>query len=298
MTEEQKAEKGTVNPAGLQNLGNTCYMNATIECLRHMPELREAFNRIYPTGPAQNFTVALRETFNAVDRYSTTLHDKLHYSCRSTQPLPPIEFVVLLRSMFPQFAQTSQRGGYMQQDAEEFYTILIQTLSNGLQSPSSEAQSGLSNMITFEVEDTLTCTECSNEPSSTRRERVNKLVCNIEGGSGGSSSTSTGVNHLHEGLNLSLNGMIEKHSEVLGRNALWRKQQKISQLPRYLCIQFMRFFWKATPESMDHSGVKCKILRPVTYPEVFMFLSSFLSFSLRCLIFMSIARNRFKTFFE
>lgn len=168
--------------------------------------------------------------------------------------------------MFPQFGQTSQRGGFMQQDAEEFYTILIQTLSNGLQPPNS-SQSGMSNLITFEVEDTLTCTECSDEPPTTRRERVNKLVCNIEGVTGGS-STSTGVNHLHEGLNLSLNGTIEKNSEVLGRNALWRKQQKIAQLPRYLCIQFMRFFWKATPESMDHSGVKCKILRPVTYPEV------------------------------
>lgn len=26
----------------------------------------------------------------------------------------------------------------------------------------------------------------------------------------------------------------------------------------------MRFFWKATPDSMDHQGVKCKIMRPVS----------------------------------
>lgn len=41
LNEEEKAVKGAVNPAGLQNLGNTCYMNSTIECIRHMPELRE-----------------------------------------------------------------------------------------------------------------------------------------------------------------------------------------------------------------------------------------------------------------
>lgn len=30
----------------------------------------------------------------------------------------------------------------------------------------------------------------------------------------------------------------------------------------------MRFFWKATPDSRDHRGLKCKILRAVTFPDV------------------------------
>jgi ubiquitin carboxyl-terminal hydrolase 14 len=28
----------------------------------------------------------------------------------------------------------------------------------------------------------------------------------------------------------------------------------------------MRFYWKETPDSQDHAGVKCKMMRPVTFP--------------------------------
>lgn len=34
-------------PGGLENLGNTCYMNATLQCLKSVPELRNSLNQ-YP----------------------------------------------------------------------------------------------------------------------------------------------------------------------------------------------------------------------------------------------------------
>jgi ubiquitin carboxyl-terminal hydrolase 14 len=50
------------------------------------------------------------------------------------------------------------------------------------------------------------------------------------------------------------------HCAALGRDAVWSKTQRIAKLPRYLCVQFMRFFWKATPDSQDHASVKCKVI--------------------------------------
>jgi ubiquitin carboxyl-terminal hydrolase 14 len=41
MTEAEQAQSEGATPAGLLNLGNTCYMNSTIQTLRAIPELQE-----------------------------------------------------------------------------------------------------------------------------------------------------------------------------------------------------------------------------------------------------------------
>ncbi|KAL9273801.1 Ubiquitin carboxyl-terminal hydrolase 6-like protein, partial [Drosera capensis] len=68
------------------------------------------------------------------------------------------------------------------------------------------------------------------------------------------------VNHLNEGLKQGLKAELEKNSPALGRSAIYLKESHISGLPRYLTIQFVRFFWKR------ESNQKAKILRKVDCP--------------------------------
>ena len=65
----------------------------------------------------------------------------------------------------------------------------------------------------------------------------------------------TAVNYLTDGINEALVEKIEKNSPSLGRQAVYTKTTKIDRLPKYLTVNFVRFFWK------PQERIKAKILR-------------------------------------
>uniref|UniRef100_A0A8C9ZNU9 Ubiquitin carboxyl-terminal hydrolase n=1 Tax=Sander lucioperca TaxID=283035 RepID=A0A8C9ZNU9_SANLU len=246
-------------PCGLTNLGNTCYMNATVQCLRSVPELKAALRRYTgalrssgANAPSQYITAALRDLYETMDKTSSSL--------------PPIILLQFLHMAFPQFAEKGDQGQYLQQDANECWLQMMRVLQQKLEplepetSMETESESGAASASTkknlidqyfgVEFETAMKCTESEEEEPIKGKESQLQLSCFI----------NQEVKYLATGLRLRLQEEITKMSPSLERNALYIKSSKLSRLPAYLTVQMVRFFYK------EKESVNAKVLKDVKFP--------------------------------
>jgi ubiquitin carboxyl-terminal hydrolase 14 len=263
MTEAELAQQEGAIPAGLQNTGNTCYANATLQTLRAIPELQEELQK-YTTAP-QSSAASASSLFSAEQLAQHgigglgggndlvgALRDLYRQMGETQQGFPPIMFLTTLRQKFPQFAERSKTGhGYAQQDAEEVWTQLIHELHGSLKTKDEQDmfKTWVDKYMGGKFEVTTTCDDAEGEEAVVNYEDFNDLKCNI----------GAETNHLREGLRLALDEKIEKTSPSLGRDATYTRVSRISRLPRYLPIHLIRFFWRKDTKK------KAKILRKVTF---------------------------------
>lgn len=120
----------------------------------------------------------------------------------------------------------------------------------------------VTRLFEIELESTVKNSETDAEPEATQTEKVLKLSCHID-------NNNNPINNLQDGLDVSLSGDLEKFSEALQRNAVYKKSSLVSKLPSYLCVQFVRFYWKQESAVGGTKAGKAKILRSVMYPRIF-----------------------------
>lgn len=115
----------------------------------------------------------------------------------------------------------------------------------------------IGKLFETEFENILTCQEAPEEVPTSSMEKVLRLSCHIDNG-------NKPIDILNEGLKISLTGQIEKHSQTLGRNALYLKESKINSLVSFVTLYLnlthtfsARISYVAIPNSLLFSHRTC-----------------------------------------
>lgn len=233
LTPDQVAVSALV-PLGLANLGNTCYLNATLQALFAVENVRLAVLNTTESSPADSAP----QSDTLICKSLKAVFSQMNLRVPAVSPA---FFLTVFHNVFPQFAERSPQGGLKQQDAEEALTQIVALLSRHY---------NLNDLFRIDFHSQQKCITNESEPEQEATDHSTKLNCHI----------SIKTNFLRDGILAGLSEEIEKYLDSLGANATYKVSRTLMRLPKYLTVQFVRFYWKRD------TNKNSKILRRVQFP--------------------------------
>lgn len=225
--------------AGLRNMGATCYLNAVLQALFAATEFRKELEKL-----------PVREDSANAELYKALL-DVWKQIETSKTPVRPTSLLELLRTSYPDFAQTDNMGLNVQQDANECLQVLLRVIGESCRLEiNNENKNIVDQVFGIDFNVRYKNLECQQEPEARTTEHHRQLSCFI----------TQEVKYMFSGIQLRFKDTIKKFSRGLNCNATFLKTMAITRLPKYLSIVFVRFYYKG------RERINAKILKDIKFP--------------------------------